>query len=84
MPDGEFLPPFDLSCVETAMKQNIAQKLRAAPCACTMGAPDTTKTNPSGAGEGPLPGKKSLHEGLSVWWLFQFGFFYFALGATNR
>src|SRR5436190_1975828 len=46
--------------------------------------PDETKRNSYSAGTCPMPGKSGVRKRMSIWRLFQFGFFNAALGVKDR
>ena len=85
LPDGEFLPPWELTCVENHFKDIVAKNYKDrhviyARCA------HLTKPEPIHLeqGQGSMPGKKSMPAWLSVWWIFQCQFHHHSLGTENR
>ena len=84
MPDGKFMKPFDLNCVEQHLKEVILKEYGPISCSCKVGPSHRTKTHTPRTGKGTMPGKKSLYAGMPVRRLFQLSFIHHSLGAENR
>ena len=78
LPDGHFLPPMDLTCVEKDVAARIKEKFNRHMIIGRSANTNSTKTR-----QNKLPVQKPLLGRLPVWWLFQYTIFYFSCSNEN-
>ena len=84
MPDGEFLPAYELNTVELHMQKVIKEKFNRHYVSGRWAHISEAKPLYEEQGRAQCHEQESLCEGLSVRWLFQFLHQHFAVGKKNR
>ena len=73
MPDGEFLPPFDLNCVETHIQKSIKENFGRHLVQARWAHITQPKEIHLQQGRGKCQARNLCMRGCPVWWIFQFG-----------